>query len=94
MIHKKADCSDMDRRALKTEVDSAIRTQMSDVLAIIQTKSEVGEVKVRMDGSAGGYGKIYGPDSNGDLGSAVLMVQQHQFHVPCMYGSDSQRGQR
>ena len=46
MIHKKADCSDMDRRALKTEVDSAIRTQMSDVLAIIQTKSEAGEVKV------------------------------------------------
>ena len=46
MIHKKADCSDLDRRALKTEVDSAIRTQMSDVLAVIQTKSEAGEVKV------------------------------------------------
>jgi hypothetical protein len=49
VLHKKADLADMDRRALKTEVDGSLRTQMSDVFTIINTKSEAVETRVRQD---------------------------------------------
>ncbi|GAX76688.1 hypothetical protein CEUSTIGMA_g4134.t1 [Chlamydomonas eustigma] len=45
LLHKKADVADMDRRALKTETDIALRTQMSDLFSIIQTKSEAVETR-------------------------------------------------
>ena len=47
LVGRKADASDLDRRALKAEVDNSLRTQMNDIFAIIQTKSEAGETKVR-----------------------------------------------
>jgi hypothetical protein len=51
MLHSKADISDMERRALKTDIDASLRTQMSDVFTILNTKSEAGETKVWKDSS-------------------------------------------
>lgn len=36
----------MDRRALKTELDASLRTQMADVFTILNTKSEAVETRV------------------------------------------------
>ena len=43
LLHKKADCTDMDRRALKTEVDASLRTQMSDIFQVryIHSRSDI-----------------------------------------------------
>lgn len=46
LLATKADISDMERRALKTEVDASLRTQMSDVYTLLRQKTEDAEFKV------------------------------------------------
>ena len=46
LMATKADISDMERRALKTEVDAGLRTQMSDLYTLMRSKAEDSEFKV------------------------------------------------
>lgn len=46
LLGTKADVSDMERRALKTEVDASLRTQMSDLYTLLRSKAEDSEFKV------------------------------------------------
>lgn len=50
----KADVADMERRALKNEVDAGFRTQMSDLHALLRTKADDAEFKVRHAGGSTG----------------------------------------
>lgn len=47
VISSKADSSDMERRALKAEVDASLRTQAGDLYTILRAKSDETEFKVR-----------------------------------------------
>ena len=56
ILHKKADIADLDRRALRTDVEASLRTQMADVFTVINTKSEDTEFRVRWLSSAEAQG--------------------------------------
>eukprot|EP00983_Pelagomonas_calceolata_P070323 1150749-Pelagomonas_calceolata.AAC.2 len=43
----KADTSDMERRALKTDTDASLKMQMAEVLALMTSKANEAEVRVR-----------------------------------------------
>ncbi|GLC46051.1 hypothetical protein PLESTM_001819700 [Pleodorina starrii] len=44
-VATKADITDMERRALKTEMDASMRTQMSDIYGLLRSKAEDAEFK-------------------------------------------------
>eukprot|EP00798_Chlamydomonas_sp_ICE-L_P003123 gene3123-13135_t len=58
MLHKKADISDMDRRALRADVEAGLRTQMADVFTIINTKSEDTEFRTWRESSERQLGQL------------------------------------
>lgn len=56
VLASKADTADMERRALKNEVDAGFRTQMSDLHSLLRTKADDAEFKVCVQKTYQGWG--------------------------------------